>query len=60
VKERSVTCETDPIPGPDHPISAERNTSHVLIMVAGNVIADTHEALTLREAHYPPVQYIPR
>jgi uncharacterized protein (DUF427 family) len=24
------------------------------------VIADTHNALTLREAEYPPVQYIPR
>ena len=29
-------------------------------MVAGRVIADTREALTLREASYPPVQYVPR
>jgi uncharacterized protein (DUF427 family) len=29
-------------------------------MVAGRVVADTRAALTLREAHYPPVQYIPR
>jgi uncharacterized protein (DUF427 family) len=28
--------------------------------VGGKVIADTRDALTLREAHYPPVQYIPR
>ena len=28
--------------------------------VAGRLIADTRNALTLREADYPPVQYIPR
>jgi uncharacterized protein (DUF427 family) len=28
--------------------------------VGGRVVADTHDALTLREASYPPVQYIPR
>jgi len=48
------------IPSPDHPISVERNTGHVVVSVAGRVIADTREALTLREAHYAPVQYIPR
>jgi uncharacterized protein (DUF427 family) len=48
------------IPGPDHPISVERNTGRVVVSVAGRVIADTREALTLREAHYAPVQYIPR
>ena len=48
------------IPGPDHPISVERYTGHVVIKAEGRVIADTREALTLREAHYPPVQYIPR
>lgn len=29
-------------------------------MVAGKIVADTREALTLREAAYPAVQYIPR
>ena len=48
------------IPGPDHPISIERNPAHVVVSVAGRVIADTRNALTLREATYPPVQYIPR
>ncbi len=48
------------IPGPDHPISIERNPGHIVVSLAGHVIADTREALTLREAHYPPVQYIPR
>jgi uncharacterized protein (DUF427 family) len=46
-------------PGPDHPISIEANPSRVVVKVAGKVIADTRDALTLREASYPPVQYIP-
>jgi uncharacterized protein (DUF427 family) len=29
-------------------------------MLAGNVIADTRDALTMREAAYPAVLYIPR
>ena len=48
------------IPGPDHPISIERNPARVVVSVAGRVIADTRNALTLREADYPAVQYIPR
>jgi uncharacterized protein (DUF427 family) len=48
------------IPGPDHPITIEENRGRVVVSVAGRVIADTRDALTLREASYPPVQYIPR
>ena len=48
------------IPGPDDPISIQRNPARVVVSVAGRVIADTRNALTLREADYPPVQYIPR
>jgi uncharacterized protein (DUF427 family) len=48
------------IPGPDHPISIEANPSHVVVTVGGRIIADTRNALTLREATYPAVQYIPR
>jgi len=47
-------------PGPDHPISIQRNPARVVVSVAGRVIADTGNALTLREADYPSVQYIPR
>lgn len=46
-------------PGPDHPITVTRNGHRVVVMGAGRVIADTRDALTLREANYPPVQYIP-
>ena len=44
----------------DHPISIEPNPSRVVVKVGGKIIADTSDALTLREASYPPVQYIPR
>lgn len=48
------------IPGPDHPITVEKNPARVVVTVGRRVIADTREALTLREATYPAVQYIPR
>ena len=48
------------IPGPDHPITIERNANRVVVRLAGRIVADTRKALTLREASYPPVQYIPR
>ena len=48
------------VPGADHPITIERNKARVVVSLAGRVIADTADALTLREASYPPVQYIPR
>ncbi|MGA2568350.1 MAG: DUF427 domain-containing protein [Pseudolabrys sp.] len=46
------------LPGPDHPITIARNANRVRVIFAGKTIADT--TLTLREASYPPVQYIPR
>ncbi len=48
------------VPGPDHPITIERERNRVTVSVAGHVIADTRDALTLREASYPAVHYIPR
>lgn len=48
------------IPGPDHPIAIEPNPNRVRVTFAGRVVADTRRALTLREAGYPPVQYVPR
>jgi uncharacterized protein (DUF427 family) len=47
------------LPGPDHPISIGRNPARVVVSVAGRVVADTRNALTLVEADYPPVHYIP-
>lgn len=51
--------KTVKVPGPDHPITIVRNPNRVVVTVAGRVIADTRDALTLREANYSPVQYIP-
>jgi uncharacterized protein (DUF427 family) len=48
------------IPGPDHPITIALNPRRVRITAGGKVIAETAKALTLQEASYPPVQYIPR
>src|SRR6478735_1895914 len=48
------------LPGPDHPITISANPKRVRISAGGAVIADTTQALTLKEASYPAVQYIPR
>jgi uncharacterized protein (DUF427 family) len=48
------------IPGPDHPITIETNPKRVVVSLGDRVIADTNEALILREARYPAVLYIPR
>jgi uncharacterized protein (DUF427 family) len=47
------------VPGPDHPITITPNPAHITVRVAGHVIADTRAALTLQEASYPAVHYIP-
>jgi uncharacterized protein (DUF427 family) len=48
------------IPGPDHPITVTPNPKRVVVTLAGKVVADSRDALTLKEASYPAVQYIPR
>ena len=48
------------IPGAGHPITITPNPARVVVSVAGRVVADTRNALTLREASLRPVQYIPR
>jgi uncharacterized protein (DUF427 family) len=55
-----MSANAPKIPGPDHPIAIEKNPLRVRVTVAGKTVADTADALTLREASYPPVQYIPR
>ena len=54
------TGKTIKIPGADHPITVEPNPARIVVKLGGKVIADTREALTLREAAYPAVLYIPR
>ena len=55
-----MTAKPIRIPGPEHPIAIEPNAKRVVVRLAGRVIADTRAALTLREAAYAPVHYIPR
>jgi uncharacterized protein (DUF427 family) len=63
-----MSSESDPmtqtqimkIPGPDHPITIAPHPKHVVVTVAGRTVADTHNALALREADYPVVLYVPR
>jgi uncharacterized protein (DUF427 family) len=56
----TVAAKTMKVPGPDHLITIAKNPARVVVTVAGRVVAETRAALTLREAAYKPVQYIPR
>ncbi|MEO6920058.1 MAG: DUF427 domain-containing protein [Collimonas sp.] len=55
-----MTSKTVKIPGPDHPITVTASAARIVVTLGGHVIADTRKALTLQEANYPPVQYVPR
>ncbi|PWE77807.1 hypothetical protein XF30_14715 [Bradyrhizobium sp. SUTN9-2] len=48
------------LPGPDHPITITPNPRRVRVTAGAIVIAETSKALTLKEARYPAVQYVPR
>jgi uncharacterized protein (DUF427 family) len=48
------------LPGPDHPITIGPHPARVVVTAGGRVVADTRDALALREAKYPAVLYIPR
>ncbi|MGB3444062.1 MAG: DUF427 domain-containing protein [Actinophytocola sp.] len=46
-------------PGPDHPITVEKNPARVTVRVGDQVVADSTAALVLQESNYPPAHYIP-
>ena len=48
------------LPGPDHPITITPNPRRVRVTAGDVVIAESTKALTLKEARYPAVQYLPR
>jgi uncharacterized protein (DUF427 family) len=54
-----MTNHEPKIPGPDHPITIEKNPLRVVASVGAHRVAQSTRALTLREAGYPPVHYIP-
>ena len=47
-------------PTASHPITVEPTGKRVTVRVNGELVAATDAALTLQEASYPAVQYIPR
>ena len=55
-----MTTRTPRLPGPDHPISIAPTPKRVVVTAGGRVVADSRAALTLQEAAYPPVLYVPR
>ena len=55
-----MTAKPIKLPSADHPITVAPNPRRVIVSVGGRVIADSRHALTLREAAYAPVHYIPR
>lgn len=47
------------VPGPDHPITIQPADKRITVRAGDRVIADSANALTLQEASYPPVRYVP-
>jgi uncharacterized protein (DUF427 family) len=45
---------------PEHRVELEHTNERVRVTFNGEVIADTTDAIRLREANYPPVYYVPR
>ncbi len=47
-------------PGPNHPIAIAPQIGRVRVLLVGELIAESTRALSLQEARYPAVVYIPR
>ncbi|MCM3922325.1 DUF427 domain-containing protein [Frankia sp. AiPs1] len=47
------------LPNADHPITIEPTHGRVVVRIGDRVVADSYDSRTLREASYPPVQYLP-
>ena len=48
------------VPGHAHAISIEKNPNRITVTFNGTTVADTKQALILKEGPLPPVNYIPR
>lgn len=46
-------------PSEDHPITITPTEAKVVVRVGDEVVAESTSALTLQEANYPAVQYVP-
>jgi uncharacterized protein (DUF427 family) len=47
------------IPDETHPITVRPTGAHVTVTVNGTKVAETDQALSLAEASYPVIQYVP-
>jgi uncharacterized protein (DUF427 family) len=47
------------VPDERHPITITPTAGRVVVTLGEHTVADTTSALTLQEASYPPVQYLP-
>jgi uncharacterized protein (DUF427 family) len=54
-----MEARTPKTPGPDHPITIRATGERVVVTSNGRVLADSTASLTLNEAGYPAVHYIP-
>lgn len=54
-----METRTEKIPGREHPITIEPAGQRIIVRVGDRVVADSTAALTLQEAGYKPVRYIP-
>jgi uncharacterized protein (DUF427 family) len=54
-----METRTPTLPSAEHPITIEPTDTRVVVRSDRRVIATSTQALTLKEADYPPVQYIP-
>lgn len=60
LEREAVAQKPVKIPGPDHPITIFPTVGRVVVTVGGRIIAESRKALTLTEASYPPMFYLPR
>jgi uncharacterized protein (DUF427 family) len=60
VRRKSMTGKPYRVPDANHPINVTPFAGRVVVRVGGKVIADSRQALSLKEAAYPTVLYVPR
>jgi uncharacterized protein (DUF427 family) len=54
-----METRTPKIPGPEHLITIRTTSERIVVRANGQVLAESTATLTLNEAGYPPVHYIP-
>jgi uncharacterized protein (DUF427 family) len=55
-----MTTRVQKIPGPDNSIVMEKSCKRMRVIFRGETIAESTDALVMRESAYPPVYYFSR